>query len=208
MWLSLEQVYKEYDEEGENKLINMIMEDKSKAIREKMRECKTMEEFEDKIFKLQQLEFEEVTGIGRYTGNLLKPLIVVFEDSLKVEKCYHGDYNLDSDKSDYLCHLGDRVNMYIESDSESENGKSSCYFDHTDSDFGDVECNKNLEDVKSNILKNKLVNDFRENIMFVLDQVTNLQEQNLALQKQLEESNLKMKKVSTTSSKVIRKLQA
>ena len=53
VWLSLEQIYKEYDEEGENKLINMIMEDKSKAIREKMRECKTMEEFEDKIFKLQ-----------------------------------------------------------------------------------------------------------------------------------------------------------
>ena len=38
VWLSLEQIYKEYDEEGENKLINMIMEDKSKAIREKMRE--------------------------------------------------------------------------------------------------------------------------------------------------------------------------
>ena len=28
VWLSLEQIYKEYDEEGENKLINMIMEDK------------------------------------------------------------------------------------------------------------------------------------------------------------------------------------
>ena len=64
--------------------------------------------------------------------------------------------------------------MYIESDSESENGKSIGYSDHTDSDFGDVECNRNLEDVKSNILsvfeklsKNKQVNDFRENIVFV-----------------------------------------
>ena len=139
-----------------------------------------MEEFEDKIFKLQQLEFEEVIGTGRYTGNFLKPPLVVFEDSLKIEKCYHGNYDSDSDRSDYLCHLDDRVNMYIESDSESENGKS------IDSDFY-VECNRNLEDVKSNILsvferlsKNKQVNDFRKNIMFVLDQVTNLQEQNQA----------------------------
>ena len=43
--------------------------------------------------------------------------------------------------------------------------------------------------------------------MFVLDKVTNLQGQNQALQKQLEESKLKMKKVSKTSSEVIRKLQ-
>ena len=191
VWLGLEQIYKECDEEGENKFINMIMEDKSKGIRKQMRKGRTIEEFEEKIFKLQQLEFEELNDTGRYTGNLLKPPIVVFEDSLKVEKCYHGDYNSDSDKSDYLCYLDDRVNMYIESDSESENGKSIGYSDHTDFDFGDVECNRNLEDVKSNILsiferlgKNKQVNDFRENVMFVLDQVTNLQEQNQALQKQ------------------------
>ena len=43
VWLSLEQIYKEYDEEGENKLINMIMEDKSKGIRKQMRKCKTIE---------------------------------------------------------------------------------------------------------------------------------------------------------------------
>jgi hypothetical protein len=77
------------------------------------------------------------------------------------------------------------------------------------SDFGDVECDRNLEDVKSNIMsiferlsKNKQFNDLRENIMFVLDKVTNLQGQNQALQKQLEESNLKMKKVSKASSEV------
>ena len=29
VWLKLEQIYKEHDEEGENKLINMVMEDKS-----------------------------------------------------------------------------------------------------------------------------------------------------------------------------------
>ena len=39
--------------------------------------------------------------------------------------------------------------------------------------------------------------------MFVLDKVANLQGQNQALQKQLEESNLKMKKVSKTFSEVI-----
>ena len=168
-----------------------------------------------KIFKLQQLEFEELSSTGKYTGNFLKSPVDVFEDSLKVEKCFHGDYNSESDKSDNLSYLDDRVNMYIESESESENGKSTCYSGHTDFDFGDAECDKNLEDVKTNILsvferlsKNKQVNDFRENIMFVLDTITNLQGQNHALQKQLEESNLKMKKVSKTFSEVIRKLQA
>ena len=58
------------------------------------------------------------------------------------------------------------------------------------------------------ISENKQVNVFREDIMFVLDKVTNLQGQNQALQKQLEESKLEMKKVSKTSSKIIRKLQA
>ena len=43
--------------------------------------------------------------------------------------------------------------------------------------------------------------------MFVLDKVNNLQEQNQALQGLLQESKLKMKKVSKTSSEVIRKLQ-
>ena len=49
MWLSLEQIYKEYDKEDEEKLINMIMEDKSKGIRKQMRKCKSIEEFEEKI---------------------------------------------------------------------------------------------------------------------------------------------------------------
>ena len=88
----------------------------------------------------------------KYTGNFLKPPIDVFEDSLKVEKCFHGDYNSESDKSDYLSYPDDRVNMYIESESESENGNSTCYFGHTGSDFGDVECDRNLEDIKSNIM--------------------------------------------------------
>ena len=117
-----------------------------------MRKCKTIEEFEEKIFKLQQLEFEELSSTGKYTGNFLKSLVDVFEDSLKVEKCFHGDYNSESDKSDNLSYLDDRVNMYIESESESENGKSTCYSGHTGSDFGDVECDRNLEDVKSNIM--------------------------------------------------------
>jgi hypothetical protein len=173
VWLSLEQIYKEYDKEGEEKLINMIMEDKSKGIREQMRKWKTIEEFEEKIFKLQQLEFEELSSTGKYTGNVLKSLVDVFEDSLKVEKCFHSNYNSESDKSKNLSYLDDRVNMYIESESESENEKST---GHTGSDFGDDECDRNLEDVKSNIMsvlerlgKNKQVNDFRENIIFVLD---------------------------------------
>ena len=94
--------------------------------------------------------------------------------------------------------------------SKSENEKSTCYSGNTGSDFGDDECDRNLEDVKSNIMfafgklsNNKQVNVFREDIMFVLDKVTNLQGQNQALQKQLEESKLKMKKVSKTSSEVI-----
>ena len=44
--------------------------------------------------------------------------------------------------------------------------------------------------------------------MFVLDEINDLQEQNQALQGLLQESKLKIKKVSKTSSEVIRKLQA
>ena len=44
--------------------------------------------------------------------------------------------------------------------------------------------------------------------MFVVDKVNNPQEQNQALQKQPDEFKLKMKKVSKTSSEIIRKLQA
>ena len=68
----------------------MVMEDKSKGIRKQMRKCRIMEEFEEKIFKLQQLEFKELSGIGRYTGNFLKPLVDFFEkDCSKVENYYH-----------------------------------------------------------------------------------------------------------------------
>ena len=86
---------------------------------------------------------------------------------------------------------------------------------YTSSNFGDDECDRNLEDVKYNIMfafeklsKNKQVNDFRENIMFVLDKINDLQEKNQALQGLLQESKLKMKKVSKTSQEIIRKLQA
>ena len=51
--------------------------------------------------------------------------------------------------------------------------------------------------------KNKLINSLREDVMFVVDKVNNLQEQNQALQKQLEECKLKMKKLSKTSSEFI-----
>ena len=55
--------------------------------------------------------------------------------------------------------------------------------------------------------KNKLINSLREDVMFVVDKVNDLEEQNQALQGQLDESKLKMKKVSKTSSEIIRKLQ-
>ena len=104
--------------------------------------------------------------------------------------------------------------MYIESESESENEKSTCYSidmpGFTDSDFGDDESDRNLEYVTFNIMfvferfsKNKLIDSFREDVMFVLDKVNNLQEQNQALQGQLDESKLKMQKVSKKSSKII-----
>ena len=171
----------------------MIMEDKSDDIKRQWEKCKSFDELEDLVLEVQQLKIEELSDTGKYTGNISKPPVDFIEnDCSKVEKCFHSHYN-----------------------SESENEKSTCYSDHTGSDFGDDECDRNLEDVKSNIMlafeiisKNKQVNVFREDIMFILDKVTNLQGHNQALQKQLEESKLKMKKVSKKSSKVIRKLQA
>ena len=82
---------------------------------------------------------------------------------------------------------------------------------YTDSEFGD---DRSLENVTFNLelmfdkfKKNKLINSLREDVMFVVDKVNNLQEQNQALQGLLQESKLKMKNVSKTSSEIIRKLQ-
>ena len=113
---------------------------------------------------------EEPSNTGKYTGNISKPPVDFIEnDCSKVEKCFHSHYNSESDKSNNLSYLDDRVNMYIESESESENEKSTCYSDHTGSDFGNDECDRNLEGVKCNIMfafeqlsKNKQVNGFRE----------------------------------------------
>ena len=156
-----------------------------------MRKCKSIEEFEEKIFKLQQLEFEELSGTGKYTGNFLKSPVDVFEDSLKVEKCFHGDYNSENNKSDKLSDPDDRSNMYVESESESENERSTCYsidmpgYTDTDSEFGDDRslgnATFNLELMFDKFKKNKLINSFREDVLFVVDKVNNLQEQNQAL---------------------------
>lgn len=219
MWLRLEQIYKEYDKEDEVTLINMIMEDTSDDIKRQFEECNFFEELEKLIFKLQQLEFEELSNTGKYTGNISKLHVDFIEkDCSKVEKCYHGDfieinndYNSEKDKSNKLSDLDDRSNMYIESESESENEKSTCYSidmpGFTDSDFGDDESDKNLENVTLNLVlifekfkKNKLINSLREDVMFVVDKVNNPQEQNQALQGHLDESKLKMQKISKTSS--------
>jgi len=143
LWISLEQIYKEDDEEDEEKLMEMVLET----------------ETENKMRQSQQLESEEPSNTGKYIGNISKPPIDFIEkDCSNVERCFHSHYN-----------------------SESENEKSTCYFGHTGSDFGDDECDRNLKDVKYNIIlafeiirKNKQVNVFREDIMFVLDKVTNL----------------------------------
>ena len=63
---------------------------------------------------------EKSSNTGKYTGNISKPPIDFIEnDCSKVEKCFHSHYN-----------------------SESENEKSTCYSDHTGSDFGDDECDR------------------------------------------------------------------
>ena len=132
--------------------------------------CKTIEEFEEKIFKLQQLEFEELSSTGKYIGNFLKSPVDVFEDSLKVEKCFHSNYNSESDKSDNLSYLDDRVNMYIESELESENEMSTCYSDHTGSNFGNDECDRNLEDVKLTLCL-PLKNSVETNRLMILEKI-------------------------------------
>ena len=53
VWLKLKQIYKEHEEEGENKLINMVMEDKSKSI---------IEENEEVKFKVSRME-EKIESI-------------------------------------------------------------------------------------------------------------------------------------------------
>ena len=58
----------------------------------------------------------------------------------------------------------------------------------------------NLMRVFEKFRKNKLIDSLREDVMFVLDEVNNLQEQKQALQGQLDESRLKMQKVSKKSS--------
>ena len=187
-----------------------------------MKDCKT---FEELMLKLQQLESEEPSNIGKYTGKSLKPPIDFFEnDCSKVKNYYHicgkkdndsevcknyendkldsdpfeidNDYNSENDELDKLNDLDDRGNMYIESESEMMKVR-------------------NLEYVTSNIMfvferfsKNKLIDSFRKDVMFVLDKVNNLQEQNQILQGQLDESKLKMQKVSKKSSEIIRRLQA
>ena len=77
----------------------------------------------------------------------------------------------------------------------------------TDSDFGDDENDGNLENVTLNLelifkkfKEYKLISSLREDFMFFVDKVNNLQEQNQTLQGQLQESKLKLKKVSKTSS--------
>ena len=75
--------------------------------------------------------------------------------------------------------------MYIESESESENEKFACYSIEnpslTNSDFGDDESDKNLEDVTLNLIlifekfrKDKMIDSLREDVMFVVDKVNNL----------------------------------
>ena len=146
------------------------MEDKSDDIKRQWEKCKSFDELEDLVLEVQQLKIEELSDTGKYTGNISKPPVDFIEnDCSKVEKCFHSHYNSESDKSNNLSYLDDRVNMYIESESESENEKSTCYSDHTGSDFGNDECDRNLEGVKCNIMfafeqlsKNKQVNGFRE----------------------------------------------
>ena len=182
LWLSLEYIYKENDMDNEIELIKMLIEDMTDDIKKQVDKVKSPEDFEELIFKLQQLEFKKLSSTGKYTGNISKPPIDFIEkDYSIVAKCFHS--NSENELSDP-----------DDSESESENERSTCYSidmtSYTSSDFGDDECDRNLEDVKSNIMfafeklsKNKQVNGFRKDIMFVLDKVTNLQEQNQELQK-------------------------
>ena len=63
---------------------------------------------------------EEPSNTGKYTGNISKPPVDFVEnDCSKVEKCFYSHYN-----------------------SEGENEKSTCYSDHTSSDFEDDECDR------------------------------------------------------------------
>ena len=123
-WLSLEQTFKK-DERG---LVNMILEDKTNDIK---REVKGYITFSQLLIWLGIFDSEEPnnTGMsdseepnntGKYIGNISKPPVDFIEKYCsKVERCFHSHYN-----------------------SESENEKSTCYSDHTSSDFEDDECDR------------------------------------------------------------------
>ena len=88
----------------------MIMEDKSNDIKRQVKKCKSSEEFEELISKLQQLEFKELSNSGKYIGKFVKPP-VDFVDPFGIV----NDYNSEKDKSDKLSDLDDRSNTYVES---------------------------------------------------------------------------------------------
>ena len=161
MWLSLEQIYREYVEDDEVKLINMSMEDNSDDIKRQWKRCKSFDVLVELVFKEQQRRLKELSKTGKYIGNILTPPDDFIEkDCSIVAKCFHS--NFENELSD----LDD-------CESERKNERSTSYSidmtSYTGYDFGNDECDKNLENVKSNIMlafeklsKNKQVNGFRK----------------------------------------------
>ena len=96
-------------------------------------------ETENKMRQWQQLESEEPSNTGKYTGNISKPPVDFIEnDCSKVEKCFYSHYNSESENEK------SKVERCFHShyNSESENEKSTCFSDHTSSDFEDDECGR------------------------------------------------------------------
>ena len=197
--LSLEQTFKG-DERG---LVNMMLEDMTDDMKSEVKGYKNFIQLLGCIGMLEpekpsNTDSEEPSNIevsnsdepnntGKYTGYISEPPSdFIDNDCLKVEKCFYSHYNLESENEK----LKVKRCFHSHYNLESENEKSTCYSGHTDFDFGDDECDRNLEDVKYNIMlafeiisKNIQVNVFRKDIMFVLDKVTNLQGYNQVLQK-------------------------
>jgi len=101
---------------------------------------------------------EEPSNTGKYICNISKPPVDFVEnDCPKIEKCFYSHYNSESEneKSKVERCFHSHYNSESENEkskvercfhshynSEGENEKSTCYSDHTSSDFEDDECGR------------------------------------------------------------------
>ena len=102
--LSLEQIYKEDDEEDEEKVLEMLMEVDAEN---KMRQSQQFDSEEpsdtdsEESSNIEMSDSEEPSNTGKYTGNISKPPVDFIEnDCSKLEKCFYSHYNPENENEE------------------------------------------------------------------------------------------------------------